>query len=55
MIPFLILYAALCLVTAWFAAKRGRSFWNVFFIGVFITPIAILISLWGTQKSSLLK
>jgi hypothetical protein len=55
MIPFLILYTSLCLVAAWWVAKGGRSFWNVFIIGFLVTPIVTLISLWSAQKSSLLK
>ena len=55
MLPFLILYTVLCLLLAGFAARKGRDFWTVLFIGLVITPIAILGSFWIKQKSPFLK
>lgn len=55
MLPFLILYTAFCILLAGWAAKKGRDFWTVFFIGMVITPIAILGSFWIKQKSPFLK
>ncbi len=58
MITLLLSYLLLCGSAASWAAMRGRDFWTVFFIGIVISPLVVIGSLWTpfkANKSSLLK
>ena len=52
------LYLMACAAIANWAAARGRDFWTVFFIGLAISPLFIIVPIWNpfrSRKSPLLK
>jgi hypothetical protein len=44
------LFVSICV--AFWAQKLGRDFWTTMFVGIALTPIVLVISLWGEMRKS---